>query len=264
MDALLADLRAEMEDLDLVLAGVGDLDRPTPAEGWTVRDTVSHLAMTDREAVRAATDPDAFVGLLGDVAQDPDAFLRGQLDEGRQLADNLLPWWRAMRARLLDVLAGTDPAARVPWYGPPMSPASFATARLMEYWAHGQDVADATGVWRVPTRRLRHIAFLGVRTRAFSYTLHGLPVPDGEVHVVLDAPAGETWEWGDPTVTDSVTGPAEDFCLLVTQRRHPEDLALKVVGPLAEQWVSVAQAFAGLPSTADPNRKGMRLRPPTA
>ncbi len=253
-----------MNDLDLVLAQVDGLDRPTPAEGWTVRDTVSHLAMTDREAVRAASDPDGFRAMLGDVAADPDAFLKGQVDEGRLLGDDLLPWWRGMRQRLVGVLAGLAPGTRVPWYGPPMSPSSFVTARLMEYWAHGQDVADAAGVWRVPTDRLRHVAFLGVRTRPFAYALRGLPVPDGDVYVVLDAPGGGTWEWGDPAAPDVVSGPAEDFCLLVTQRRHGEDLALDVTGPLAEEWLSIAQAFAGLPSGTDPKRRGLRPAAPTA
>ena len=32
-----------------------------------------------------------------------------------------------------------------PWYGPSMSARSFVTARLMETWAHGMDVADALG-----------------------------------------------------------------------------------------------------------------------
>jgi uncharacterized protein (TIGR03084 family) len=128
-----------------------------------------------------------------------------------------------------------------------MSPASFATARLMEYWAHGQDVADALQVQRPPTSRLRHICHLGVRTRGFAYVNRGLAPPDVPVAVELTAPDGTTWSFGEGE--QRVTGPALDFCLLVTQRRHPDDLALVATGPVATQWLSVAQAFAGLPGT---------------
>jgi uncharacterized protein (TIGR03084 family) len=258
MDELLADLRAETSDLDRIVTALPHLDLPTPAEGWTVRDTVSHLAMTDREALRAATDPDDFAAVLQTVFASPDGFIQGQIDEGRAMGEDLLPWWRVQREALCSALADLDPATRLPWYGPSMSPASFATARLMEYWAHGLDVADAAGVRRAPTARLRHIAFLGVRTRGFSYAVRGLTPPDGDVYVALTAPDGELWTWGDPTSPDRVEGPAEDFCLLVTQRRLREDLALKATGAAADEWLSIAQCFAGLPTTPDPKRRGLQ------
>jgi uncharacterized protein (TIGR03084 family) len=128
-----------------------------------------------------------------------------------------------------------------------MNALSFATARLMEYWAHGQDVADALGVRRQPTDRLRHICHLGVRTRGFSFANRGLPAPEGEVYVELAAPDGTTWTWGDPAAPDRVAGPAEDFALLVTQRRHRADVHLTVTGEAARAWLEVAQAFAGPP-----------------
>ena len=149
----------------------------------------------------------------------------------------------AMVTAFADVPAGT----KVPWYGPPMSPASFATARLMEYWAHGQDVADAAGVVRPPTERLRHVCHLGHRTRGFSYAVRGREAPPVDVHVVLDAPGGGTWEYGDPAAADRVTGPAVDFCLLVTQRRHRADTALVATGAAADEWLDIAQCFAGPP-----------------
>lgn len=257
MDELLADVRAEMDDLDRIVSGLPDLDVATPAQGWSVRDTVIHLAMTDREALRAVTDPAGFQAALEQVIASPDGFIDGQIEEGRAMGDELLPWWRSQREALCGTMAGLDPGARIAWYGPAMSPASFATARLMEYWAHGQDVADAAGVRRAPTARLRHIAYLGVRTRGFSYAVHGLPAPEGEVYVALEAPDGSSWTWGDPAAADRVEGPAEDFCLLVTQRRHPDDLALVATGPLAQEWLPIAQCFAGMPSTPDPARKGM-------
>jgi hypothetical protein len=44
-----------------------------------------------------------------------------------------------------------------------------------------------------------------------------------------------------------VTGPALDFCLLVTQRRHRDDLDLIASGQAAQEWIAIAQAFAGPP-----------------
>ncbi|NEC84228.1 TIGR03084 family protein, partial [Streptomyces sp. SID7958] len=136
---------------------------------------------------------------------------------------------------------------RVPWYGPPMSAASMATARLMETWAHGLDVADALGVERAPTARLRHIARLGVRTRDFAYAVHGLTPPAEPFRVELTAPGGELWTYGPEDAAQRVTGPGLDFCLLVTQRAHRADLALTAVGPDADRWLDIAQAFAGPP-----------------
>jgi uncharacterized protein (TIGR03084 family) len=134
---------------------------------------------------------------------------------------------------------------------------SFATARLMETWAHGQDIADALGAQRVATDRLRHIAHLGVRTRGFSYAVKGRTAPDVPVFVSLTAPSGELWTWGDPQASDQVSGPALDFCLLVAQRRLPDDLDLTVTGDAAADWVAIAQAFAGGPSTTDQGRRGL-------
>jgi len=242
---LLLDLRAEQADLRALL-DCGDLAAPTPAHPWDVRDAVSHLAGTDVEAVTAAADPDLFVRELTTVAQDVQGFLTGQLLSRRALSrQDLLATWEAGFERLLTALGALTPGMQVPWYGPPMSPVSFATARLMEYWAHGQDVADAFGVSREPTARLRHVCHLGVRTRHFSYANRGLSAPVGPVRVTLAAPGGQSWAWG--AGDDAVTGTAEHFCLLVTQRRHRADLDLVATGPAAHSWLDVAQAFAGPP-----------------
>jgi uncharacterized protein (TIGR03084 family) len=135
-----------------------------------------------------------------------------------------------------------------------MKPASMVTARLMETWAHGQDVADALGAEREPTARLRHVAHIGVRTRDFSYRNRGLEPPSEEFRFVLTAPDGGTWTWGPEDAGQSVSGPALDFCLLVAQRRHRDDLALTASGPDADRWLGLAQAFAGPPGPGRPPR----------
>jgi uncharacterized protein (TIGR03084 family) len=248
------DLAAEQRSLDDLVAGLprGAWDRPTPSAGWVVRDQISHLGYYDRAAVRAVTDPDGFqesvVGLLESLkAGDPSVV------PGREMEPaELLAWWRAGREDLLAVLHPLDPKQRMTWYGPPMSARSFATARLMETWAHGQDVADALGVVREATDRLRNVAHLGVQTRAFSYVVRGRSAPVEPVHVALTSPSGELWEWGDAAAADQVRGPALDFCLVVTQRRHPRDTALVAEGPSAEEWLDLAQAFAGPPGAGRP------------
>jgi uncharacterized protein (TIGR03084 family) len=248
--AILADLRAEHEDLDRLLAPLepGRWDTPTPAEGWTVRDQVSHLAFFDERARTAMTDPERFMRELAHVLEDPDAFAAAPIDEGRSMpVDEVLASWRRRRRELLDAVAAADPTARVPWYGPAMSLASFATARLMETWVHGQDVADGLGLERQPTARLRHVAHIAVRARPFNYASHGRELPDVEVHVVLRAPDGSAWTWNDPASPQRVSGDALDFCLVATQRRHVADTGLTVDGPLAQEWMGIAQAFAGPP-----------------
>ncbi|HEY4610944.1 MAG TPA: maleylpyruvate isomerase family mycothiol-dependent enzyme, partial [Ilumatobacteraceae bacterium] len=167
------------------------------------------------------------------------------VDAGRTMnANDLLQHWRSDRKRLVQTATMIDPSTRVPWYGPPMAARSFITARLMETWAHGQDVADALGVARRPTRRLRHVAHIGVRARPFSYSVHNMIVPEADVAVRLTGPDGEGWEWGESRL-DVVSGPALDFCLVVTQRRHVADTRLQIDGDAAREWMSIAQAFAG-------------------
>ena len=247
MKPLLADLRAEQADLRAIVESA-ELTAATPAAGWDVRDAISHLAGTDVEATLSMTAPDAFVAKLPSIGADVEGFLTRQLTDRRGLPPaELMRSWQDGFDAMLAAFDAVDPGATLPWYGPPMSPASFATARLMEYWAHGQDVADALGVTRTPTARLRHICHLGHRTRGFSYVNRGQAPPDTDVRLELLAPDGTTWRYGGDDATDTVTGPALDFCLLVTQRRHRDDLDLVATGAAADEWLSIAQCFAGPP-----------------
>ncbi len=250
MAALVADLAAESADLDRVLAGLPDAGwaTPTPAAGWTVADQVAHLAHFDETATTSAVDPDRFRAEADSLVAHGDAFTEvvTRAHRGRSPAE-LLAWLRVARAQYLWVFAELDPGKKLPWYGPPMSAASSVTARLMETWAHGQDVVDAIRATREPTARLRHIAHLGVATRGWSHQVHGEQPPPAPVRVELAAPDGDLWTWGPADAVDRVSGPALDFCLLVTQRRHRADLALATQGGVADHWLDVAQAFAGPP-----------------
>ncbi len=170
----------------------------------------------------------------------------------RETPERLLGRWRAGRAALAEELAALPDDARLPWFGPPMSVPSMATARLMETWAHGLDVTDALRTPPSVSPRLRHVAHIGVRTRDFAFRQHGLPPPAQEFRVELAAPDGGTWTWGPDDAAQRVTGSALDFCLRVTQRRHRDDLGLTAVGPDADRWLELAQAFAGPPGPGRP------------
>jgi uncharacterized protein (TIGR03084 family) len=246
---LLPDLAAESADLDARVAPLSEADwaRPTPATGWTIGHQIAHLAWTDDVARLAATDPDAFAARLLDAAEDPAGFVDRAAARSLAPPPELIARWRAARAALAAALAAAPPGARLPWFGTTMSPASMATARIMETWAHGQDVADALGTARAPTARLRHVAYLGVRTLGHGFLAHGRRPPDAPVRVELTGPSGEPWAYGPIDAADRLVGPALDFCLLVTQRRHRADLSLVATGPVANEWLDVAQAFAGPP-----------------
>jgi uncharacterized protein (TIGR03084 family) len=250
--AVVADLSAEHDDFDAIVDGLDDgWDIPTPAPGWTVRDQIGHLAFFDGQARSALEDPETFAAMVDGLRSSPDdveGWMDDSLEETRRLDPaELIMWWRGERAALLTALAVAEPSRRVPWFGPAMSTVSFATARLMETWAHGQDVADALGVVRLPTRRLRHVAHIGVRALPFSFANRGLAAPTAPVRVELDSPEHDAWTWGPEDAVDRVSGPALDFCLVVTQRRHLDDAHLQIEGPVATAWMPIAQAFAGPP-----------------
>jgi uncharacterized protein (TIGR03084 family) len=245
---LLADLRAEGETLDAVVADLEDTAwlTPTPAEGWTVATQIAHLDWTNAQALRALADPEGFTATVEQV--------RGRLDrlvddEARVRAsaapEQVLDGWRRSREALSRALTGHPDGVKIPWFGPPMSATSLATARIMETWAHGLDVTDALGLAPSVSPRLRHVADLGVRTRDFAFAQHGLRGPAGPIRVELAAPDASAWAWGPEDAAQRVTGPALDFCLRVTRRRHRADLALQATGPDADRWLDVAQAFAG-------------------
>ncbi|MFC9762598.1 TIGR03084 family metal-binding protein [Rhodococcus jostii] len=243
------DLCAESDSLDALVADLPDSRwaDPTPAEGWTIAHQIGHLLWTDEAALLAITDPDGFTEQLTVAASNPAGFVdAGAEEHARRQPAELLAAWRSARARLAEALLSVPPGQKILWYGPPMKAASMATARLMETWAHGQDVADALSVPRKPTERLKSIAHLGVRTRDFAYAVNELAPPAEEFRVELTAPdLVSVWTWGPEDAAQKVTGPAEDFCLLVTQRANRADLALEATGADADAWLNIAQAFAG-------------------
>ncbi|WP_026414828.1 TIGR03084 family metal-binding protein [Actinomadura oligospora] len=253
LNALLADMAAEGASLDAL---VTPLDAaawatPTPAEGWTIAHQIAHLTWTEEAALRAATDPDGFLANLPRI-EDVDLAAA----EGAKLAPaELLDRWRKGLAELGMALAALPPGTRLPWFGPPMAAGSMATARIMETWAHGEDVAEALGVTRAPTNRLRHVAHIAVRARDFAFHNRGLTPPAEEFRVEITPPdGGASWTWGPADAAQRVTAPALDFCVLATRRRNRADVDVAATGPDADRWLDVIQTFAGPPGADRPAR----------
>ncbi len=253
MEAICRDLQDEYQDLDAMVAGLepDEWALRTHCAEWSVKDQICHIAYFDAAAHEAVTDAETFARNAEALFKELDSFEsfnRRTLTRGRQMTNTaLLAWWRRERGLLVSALVRLNPKDRLPWYGPPMSAKSFATARLMETWAHGQDVADVLAIRRTPGDRLHHIAHLGVKTFGWSFANRNLEIPEKPVRVELAAPSGALWTWGPEGTEDLVRGSAEDFCLVVTQRRHVDDTNLDVRGQVAVDWMMKAQAFAGPP-----------------
>ena len=255
---LLVDLRHESDGLLGCLDGLRTVqwEQPTPAEGWAIRDQVSHLAYFDDVAYLALTDVAEFRLVAESLVSNGPDFPDLVAAEFRSLRPaELTEWFSRSRARLIAAFADDDPRRRLPWFGPDMSAASSATARLMETWAHSQDVYDTLSFIHPPCPGLRSIAHLGVSTFAFAHRLRDRAVPDEPVRVELLSPDGkELWTWGPADAANRATGRAEDFVRVVTQRRHWTETALLVEGDVAAEWLDIAQAYAGAPGKGRPGR----------
>lgn len=248
--AVIDDLQTESDALDALVAGLTPEQwrLATPAPGWTIAHQIGHLWWTDRVALMSITDEPAFEALVAGAQAVVDTFVDDAAEEAAAMPPaELLANWRRTRVDLHDALRAVPDGRKLQWFGPPMSGTSMATARLMETWAHGVDVADTLGAAAAPSARLKSVAHLGVRTRDFSYLVNGRTPPAEPFRVELTAPDGEVWAWGPEDAAQRVRGSALDFCYLVTQRRPRADLDLVADGPDAQEWLSIAQAFAGPP-----------------
>jgi uncharacterized protein (TIGR03084 family) len=247
------DLIAEQWGLDAIIDHLRDDQwrAATPSPGWDIADQIGHLAYFDAAAALSISDPPAYRESVTELVRRseheiPDIFT---LEEFRAMTSSqVLERWRANREALARAAATLDDRTRVDWYGRTMSGRSFLTARLMETWAHGTDVADTLGVRLAATDRLRHIAHLGFITREWSYRVRGEEPPSSDVRVELIGPSGDLWSFGSTNADETISGPAEDFCLVTTQRRHVDDTKLEA-GPLGRAWLERAQAFAGPPTS---------------
>lgn len=258
-----ADFLAETNALAGLLAPLPDsaFDEATQFKGWTLNDVVRHLHFWNRAAGLQLTDEAELVRLLGAIAG-AGGMRAVERDVVRASGQALRAEWLATAAEVAVVFAKADPKARLKWAGPDMSARSSITARLMETWAHGQEVYDHLGVERVDHDRIKNIVHLGVSTFGWTYQVRRMELPPAVPHVRLTAPSGAIWTWGEEGAANSVSGSATEFCQVVTQVRNVADTKLVVRGPVATQWMSMAQCFAG--AAEPPPAPGTRFRRPRA
>ncbi len=259
MRGICDDLDAETDALREVVAGLTEDEwlLPTPADGWDTHETIIHLGMADVAASLAVLDPAAFGATkerMLSKGEDLDSF--GGLDVRSLSGAELWAWFAGERHRMTEAFRALGPKDRIPWFGPDMSALSFATARLMETWSHSHDVADTFGAEYPQTDRLRHVAHIGVTTRGWSYVNRGLEPPQAPVRVELTSPNGDLWTWGPEDCEDVVIANSYQFCLVVTQRRRAQEADLEIRGDLAAEWMEIAQAFAGPPTSPPEGRVG--------
>jgi uncharacterized protein (TIGR03084 family) len=256
------DFKAESEALYALLAPLdeADFERVTQFRGWTINDVLGHLHLWNWAANESMVDEASLLDYLGKILspklgdtplkERERAFLHDV--KGRELLDK----WRDFYLPMADRFREADPKMRLKWAGPDMSARSSITARLMETWAHGQEIYDLLGVERREQDHIRNIVVLGVNTFGWTYQVRGERPPGLMPCLQLTAPSGELWQYGDPSTTDRITGCAVDFCRVVTQVRNVADTSLEVVGPVATDWMSKAQCFAG--GAASPPAPGER------
>lgn len=246
--AVIAALTAAGAEVDRMVADLSSAQwsTPTPAPGWTIAHQIAHLTATFRLAATAAARPAAFVQLLARLGGDFDGNVAAAL--APYLAHPpavLLGHWRTERAAAEQALADVPAGQLVPWLVRALPAPILAAAGMMELFGHGQDIADALRIRRTHSDQIRHLVGFAVRTWDFGYLARGMNPPAVEFRYEITAPSGEVWQFGPAEASQLIAGPAVDFCLLVTRRRHPADLAVKATGVEAEQWLELAQAYRG-------------------
>ena len=262
LDAVLADLAAESDQIETWVTPVDAVDwtTVTTPEGWTISHQVAHLAWTDQASLTAIAGGEPFDALMKLALNDPAGFVDAETE--RWAAElppaGQLARWQQGRTALADALRAVPAGTKLPWFGPPMSPTSMATARFMETWGHGHDVAEGLGKTYPQNDRCRHVCHIGVRARGNAFAMRGEQDPGDDIRVELTAPSGELWTWGGEHAENRVEGSAYDFALLAIRRRQREDVDLRATGPVADRFLDVVQAFAGMPGN-DP--KSLAERP---
>lgn len=254
MKQICDDLEAETEALVAVVGGLSEEQwrAPTVAEGWDSHETVLHLGAADWFAHLTLTDSAAF-------AENHQRLSSGELSLNelvgpavRKMSGNeLWQWFLDVRRDMITELRKLDPKQRIAWIGPEIGARSMATGRLMESWTHSHDLADSFGVDYPPTARLRNIAHLGVVTRDFSYVNQGMTPPKEPVRVELTGPDGDLWAWGPEDATDRVTATGYEFCKVLTRRVPLADSQVETEGPLAMEWMKIAQPWIEPPRISD-------------
>jgi len=253
MREILSDLVAEQQSLDQFLQRIHERDwkLPTPARGWSILDTVSHLAYTETFAASAIEHGQAFVD--AEAVTDVDEWTARGVAQGRgKRYQEIIEWWRNGRADVVDALSRIDATDRIPWVLTSVSAKGFATLRLMETWAHGLDIKEAME-GRLPidedeepegdSPRLRHVAWLAQRMLPYAFEQAGERYPASGVRVQLMGPRYARWVFGPEDTENVIKGIASEFCRVAVHRVDARDTGLKAIGDDAETALRVLRAY---------------------
>lgn len=248
-------LAQDFADESLALHGIvasltdAELEQKTAFKDWTIATVLRHLHIWNQAAAMSLRGDGSFDTYYKAMSE--------KMATGAKLPAFEIEWlkgltgqklvaaWKDGIAETAALFAVSDPAARVKWAGPDMSARSSMTARLMETWAHGQEVYDQLGLVRRNADRIRNIVVLGNNTYGWTFKVRGEEPPAPRPYLKLTAPSGEIWTYNDPSAEEIIEGDADEFCQVVTQVRNIADTKLKVTGPNAKNWMSKAQCFAG-------------------
>ncbi|MGD9704539.1 MAG: maleylpyruvate isomerase family mycothiol-dependent enzyme [Acidimicrobiia bacterium] len=240
-DDVLHDLVAEYDRLEVILAGLtpAQWSASSGADGWTVRDVVTHLAQTEEGVPLTLAVP---VGEWTTRDEPLDEAVDARVRADETPAAEVFERWRAARRASVAALERADPTVTLRWAAAPLKPRTLATTRLAEHWAHALDICDPLGIPLEDTDRLRHVAWLGHATLPYAMGLAGLdPI---EVCCTLDAPSGSMWTFGPATASAWIRGSAGAFCRVGARRLAAADSGLAVSGPDAAEALQVLRNYA--------------------
>lgn len=247
------DFKTECDALYNLLTPLSDdeFDQVTQFKGWTLNDVLGHLHIWNWAARESLVNEAGFQAyiykMMGPEFEHLPLRQRETHFLGGERGQSLLALWRDFYIKTADSFREEDPKRRLKWAGPDMSARSSITARLMETWAHGQEVYDQLGRHRIEGDHIQNIVVLGINTFSWTYATRKQTPPGPIPYVELVAPSGAIWSYGESNLTDTIKGSAAEFCQVVTQVRNILDTSLEVEGPVAEDWMSKAQCFAGPP-----------------
>jgi uncharacterized protein (TIGR03083 family) len=210
-------------------ADAGDLGAAVPAcPGWTVADLVHHLGSVH----------EFWATIVAERRQERPRDVR----PARRPDGELVGWYRDGLARLVEVLAGTDPATPV-WTWSSQRDVAFAVRRMAHETAvHRWDAEDSRQAATPVEANLASDGIDEMLALFLPFTSAGAASVDGTVHIHCGDVPGEWMVRPDPAGGLAVTrehakgdcalrGPASDL-LLVLWRRLPLE-AVEVLGDLA-------------------------------
>ena len=245
----------------LINADKNSFKLKTQFKSWTINDVLYHLHVWNIAALLSLKNENEFKEFMQNFMEAVKSGNSAREYE-KILSDNtegldLLNLWKETYEKISNEFAKSDPKKRVKWAGPDMSVRSSITARHMETWAHGQEIFDQLGFERIDTDRIKNIVVIGVNTFGWTYMNRNLSIPEKMPKLSLLSPSNELWEWNEDNEEDMISGSATEFSQVVTQVRNINDTSLKVSGKIANEWMSIAQCFAGPPE--NPPEKGTRF-----